>query len=112
MHCVRGYTDLRLYGCELYGVNIPTEFEQFHTTYLKALFRVKTSTKHTMLYEAAGELTIQRKAIYRCLCYWGKLVHDNNGKLSAKVYHKTVVSRLKWQSDIKSWLDKLNLSVY
>ena len=41
-----------------------------------------------------------------------RLVHDNNSKLSAKVYHKTVVSRLKWQSDIKSWLDKLNLTAY
>ena len=50
--------------------------------------------------------------MYKFICYWSSLVHNNNSKLAARIYHKVHSEELSWANEVKKWMLKLDLEQY
>lgn len=79
-------TPIILYNCELWGITIVKEIEQFHLAFMKRILGVKPSTNTCLVYAELGRYPLYVTIYKRLIKYWLKLTVTEEHKYIRIMY--------------------------
>ena len=76
-----------LFNCEIWGINVCKEIEQFHLSFMKSVLGVKPTTNSCLIYAETGRYPLYINVYTRIIKYWLKLVTMPEHKYVCIVYN-------------------------
>ena len=77
-----------MYNCEIWGINMNKDLEQFHLSFMKRVLGVKKSTNNCLIYAETGRHPFYVCIYKRIIKYWLKLTVTPEHRYTYMIYHK------------------------